>query len=219
MGCQTSKDGVKLPACDNFSLLAEDTVFTFDEVELLYDLFNRLSNSVVRDGFIQKEELQLALFKNSMKRSLFLDRMFDLFDVNQNGLIEFGEFVRALGVFHPNTPETDKMKYAFQLYDLRGTGYIEHEELKEMVSALLYESDLYLSDDLVEAIVDKTFKETDSKGDGKIDMEEWEEYVTKNPKLLKNMTLPYLADINIAFPTFVVNKEAECLQRKGPEED
>ncbi|XP_021730724.1 uncharacterized protein LOC110697653 isoform X1 [Chenopodium quinoa] len=47
---------------------------TEDEVDLLYDLFNKLSNSVVKDGFIQKEELQLALFKNSMKRSLFLDR-------------------------------------------------------------------------------------------------------------------------------------------------
>lgn len=41
--------------------------------------------------------------------------MFDLFDVNQNGLIEFGEFVRALGVFHPNTPETDKMKCKYTL--------------------------------------------------------------------------------------------------------
>ncbi|XP_021748649.1 calcineurin B-like protein 4 isoform X1 [Chenopodium quinoa] len=218
MGCGNSKDEMKLSSSDNFSLLAADTVFTVDEVDLLFDLFNKLSNSVVKDGFIQKEELQLALFKNSMKRSLFLDRMFDLFDVNQNGCIEFGEFVQSLSVFHPSTPDKDKMKYAFRLYDLRGTGYIEHEELKEMVVALLQESDMHLSSDIVEAIVDTTFKETDLKGDGKIDMEEWEEYVAKNPKLLTNMTLPYLMDVNLAFPSFVMNKEAECLERKGPEE-
>ncbi|XP_021748650.1 calcineurin B-like protein 4 isoform X2 [Chenopodium quinoa] len=198
MGCGNSKDEMKLSSSDNFSLLAADTVFTVDEVDLLFDLFNKLSNSVVKDGFIQK--------------------MFDLFDVNQNGCIEFGEFVQSLSVFHPSTPDKDKMKYAFRLYDLRGTGYIEHEELKEMVVALLQESDMHLSSDIVEAIVDTTFKETDLKGDGKIDMEEWEEYVAKNPKLLTNMTLPYLMDVNLAFPSFVMNKEAECLERKGPEE-
>ncbi|XP_016500478.1 calcineurin B-like protein 4 isoform X3 [Nicotiana tabacum] len=44
---------------------------------------------------------------------------------------------------------------AFQLYDLRKTGYIEREELKEMVLALLHESYLILSDDIIEMIVDK----------------------------------------------------------------
>jgi hypothetical protein len=37
---------------------------------------------------------------------------------------------------------------------LRGTGYIEKEELREMVLALLDESDLSLSDTTVQAIVD-----------------------------------------------------------------
>ncbi|XP_052192864.1 calcineurin B-like protein 7 isoform X2 [Diospyros lotus] len=184
-------------------------IFSVNEVEALYELYKKLSKSVINDGFIQKAELQLALFKNSKRQNLFADRIFDLFDVNKNGHIEFGEFVQSLSVFHPKTPEEEKIKYAFRLYDLRHTGYIEHEELKEMVLALLSESDLSLSDDIVETIVDKTFREADLNGDGRIDQEEWKEYVARNPSLLRNMTLPYLMDITLAFPCFVLNTETE----------
>jgi hypothetical protein len=145
---------------------------------------------------------------------------------------------------------------------LRGTGYIEKEEvikftirsfilytythssavhdqdssplvilnfgpltqLREMVVALLDESDLYLSDSAVEAIVDnvisrdtslqvfslsslfwfvltcpvvvllesQTFNQADSNRDGRIDPDEWEEFVKKYPTSLRNMSLPYL---------------------------
>ncbi|KAI6707768.1 hypothetical protein NL676_010730 [Syzygium grande] len=216
MGCAPSKHATKgaTPEAEPSSAsaehisLASETPFTVSEVESLYELFKKLSTSVIKDGLIHKEELQLALFQNSKKRSLFLDRMFDLFDVNRNGHIEFGEFVRSLSVFHPKTPYAVKASYAFKLYDLRQTGYIERVELKEMVLALLSESELNLSDDVVEMIVDKTFAEADAKGEGRIDEEEWKEYVAKSPLMLKNMTLPYLMDITTSFPSFVLPGEA-----------
>ncbi|KAK4794552.1 hypothetical protein SAY86_012546 [Trapa natans] len=136
---------------------------TVSEVEALYQLFKKLSSSIINDGLIHKEELQLALFRNRNKRNLFADRIFDLFDVKRNGVIDFGEFIRSLGVFHPNAPTDDKVTFAFRLYDLRQTGYIEREELKEMVLALLHESDLVLPDDVVEVIVDKGHHSSVSK--------------------------------------------------------
>lgn len=36
-------------------------------------------------------------------------QLFDLFDLKQDGVIEFEEFVRSLSIFHPNAPEAEKL--------------------------------------------------------------------------------------------------------------
>lgn len=73
--------------------------------------------------------------------------------------------------------------------------------------AILSELDSTLTDDAVDSIVDKTMIEADLNGDGRIDPEEWKDFVTKNPSLLKNMTLPYLKELTLAFPSFVLHTE------------
>ncbi|MBA0563954.1 hypothetical protein Golob_008913 [Gossypium lobatum] len=209
MGCVCMKYRVKY---EDPTILAAETCFNETEVKALYELFRQLSSSLVDDGYISKEEFLLGLFRNRNEQNLFANRMFRLFDANNDGFIGFGEFVRSLSIFHPDAPRSDKVAFAFQLYDIWQTGFIEPEEVKgifwtlligyyhdpltsevkEMILALLNESNLVLSDDAIDVIVDKTFKDADSNKDGKIDMEEWDEFVARNPVLMKNMTIPHL---------------------------
>ncbi|CAO2203926.1 unnamed protein product [Urochloa humidicola] len=210
MGCLQTKHAGRSPHSldtQEAVALAAETSFTVSEVEALHDLFRKISNSIVKDNLINKEEFHIALFRNKNKQNLFVDRVFDLFDQKRNGVIEFGEFVRSLGVFHPDAPEEQKVAFAFKLYDLRQTGFIEWNELKEMVLALLEESELDITSDAVEMIVDRTFDQADTKGDGRIDQEEWTAFAKDNPYVLRNMTLPYLKDITMVFPSFVVHSE------------
>ncbi|KAF8897158.1 calcium-dependent protein serine/threonine phosphatase [Infundibulicybe gibba] len=112
-------------------------------------------------------------------------RMIAIFDEDGGGTVDFQEFVRGLSVFSSRGGREEKLKFAFNVYDIDRDGYISNGELfivmKMMVGA-------NLRDEQLQQIVDKTMLQADRDGDGKLNLEEFAQMVLSTD-IVKQMTL------------------------------
>ena len=66
----------------------------------------------------------------------FAEHIFNQFDSDHSGHIDFREFLQALSVQLKGNIE-QRLEWAFNLYDIDGTGYIERNELVEIARVSL----------------------------------------------------------------------------------
>src|SRR6266480_28236 len=88
-------------------------------------------------GMLSKEEFQKIYrqFFPFGDPSSFADYVFNVFDADKSGTIDFKEFICALSVTSRGKME-DKLDWAFQLYDIDGDGKISYAEMLAIVEAI-----------------------------------------------------------------------------------
>jgi Ca2+-binding EF-hand superfamily protein len=88
-------------------------------------------------GMLTKAEFQ-KIYKQFFPfgdPSSFADYVFNVFDADKSGSIDFKEFICALSVTSRGKME-DKLDWAFQLYDIDGDGKISYDEMLAIVEAI-----------------------------------------------------------------------------------
>ena len=152
-----------------------------EDVDKLYHHFLRFDAD--NNGIISREEF---LAHPAVSSNPLATRILDLFDVDQSGDIDFGEFVGGLARFSAKGDVGRRMKFLFDIYDLDQDGYISNGELFIMLRRMIGrgEGKGHLSDVQLQQVVDRTIRDLDTDRDGKLSWEEFQMGLTE-----KHMTL------------------------------
>ncbi|XP_039271708.1 neurocalcin-delta-like [Styela clava] len=104
----------------------------------------------------------------------FAENIFRTFDENQDGRIDFREFITALSLTSQGTVD-EKLGWAFNIYDLDGNGYISMSEMMKIIDAIYNTrppKERLTSEDIRNR-TKSTFEKLDSNHDGRISRKEF----------------------------------------------
>ncbi|KAJ1887534.1 Calcineurin subunit B, partial [Coemansia sp. IMI 209127] len=86
------------------------------------------------------------------------------------------EFITGLSTFSSKGKKEEKLRFAFKIYDMDRDGFISNGELFHVLRMMVGNN---LTPAQVQQIVDKTIRDADKNGDGKIDFEEFQQFVAR----------------------------------------
>merc|ERR1711915_687642 len=143
--------------------------FDAEEIKRLGKRFKKLdldnSGSLSVDEFMSLPELQ---------QNPLVQRVIDIFDEDQNGVVDFKEFIQGVSQFSAKGTKSSKLKFVFKIYDIDNDGYISNGELFQVLKMMVGSN---LKDSQLQQVVDKTILHADKDEDGKINFEEFCEVV------------------------------------------
>ncbi|KAG9509022.1 Calcineurin subunit B type 2 [Fragariocoptes setiger] len=181
-----NEQSIPMEMCSNFDA---------DEIKRLGKRFKKLdidnSGSLSVDEFMTLPELQ---------QNPLVQRVIDIFDTDQNGEVDFKEFIQGVSQFSVKGDKESKLKckyihghkmlnsirsnitltlffkssinhtVAFRIYDMDNDGFISNGELFQVLKMMVGNN---LKDGQLQQIVDKTILFADKDEDGKISFDEF----------------------------------------------
>eukprot|EP00474_Spongospora_subterranea_P009173 CRZ09631.1 hypothetical protein [Spongospora subterranea] len=143
----------------------EISEFTVEEIKSLYERFQRLDKT--SSGVISAHDFELI---PELSMNPLCHRIIRLFDSSRLDRVNFRDFVRTLWRFSPRCPPDEKLRAAFDAYDVDGDGVIGYDDLMYILKLL---AGVNLSDEQLRIIVADTISAVDSSKKGAISLDDF----------------------------------------------
>ncbi|KAM8879520.1 A-type potassium channel modulatory protein KCNIP2-like isoform 2-T2 [Spinachia spinachia] len=168
--------------------LVQKTSFSKRELQVLYRGFkNECPSGVVNEETFKSIYSQFFPHGDS---SMYAHFLFEAFDTRNNGSVTFEDFVVSLSIILRGSI-TDKLNWAFNLYDLNKDGCITREEMMGIMQSI-YDmmgkcTSPCMGDNAPKEHVDNFFQKMDKNNDGVVTMEEFLETCQKDENIMQSM--------------------------------
>ncbi|VDM61498.1 unnamed protein product [Angiostrongylus costaricensis] len=113
--------------------VVNETHFSKNEIRSIYRAFKETSPSAVINKAILREKFAELFPHGNIEH--YSDLLFDTFDNDNNGTINFQEFVKALSVLCRGTVD-EKLEWLYKLYDPKGKGEITWQRLFYVITSM-----------------------------------------------------------------------------------
>ncbi|VDI72238.1 Hypothetical predicted protein [Mytilus galloprovincialis] len=154
---------------------------TDDQIAQYKAFFNDFSEhkkTIERDNF---QKVYQILYRNE-DAAEFADRVFDAFDTNQSGSVDFVEFAAGLTMMDSKQTE-QKISIAFNMFDKDGSNALSEQEVTDMITAYYKLLGPHISISPVE-VAHELFEKMDLNSDQKVTYDEFTTTAKNDPKVL-----------------------------------
>ncbi|XP_051550507.1 Kv channel-interacting protein 2-like [Myxocyprinus asiaticus] len=170
--------------------LMEQTKFSRKELQIQYRSFkNECPTGVVNE---ETFKLIFSHFFPQGDSSTYAHFLFEAFDRHKNGAVSFEDFMIGMSIILRGTV-TDRLCWAFSLYDLNKDGCITKEEMNDIMMSI-YDmmgkcTNPCMKDSAPKEHVESFFQKMDRNNDGVVTMEEFLESCQKDETIMESMHL------------------------------
>lgn len=160
--------------------IALNSHFNPEEVNILYQTFEKISGSGKDDGQIDLNEFYKYL---GITNHEFGKRIFHVMDKSRNGNISFSEYVLGISKICERSTIEERSDFVFDVYDLDNSGEITRKELTHLMTTSFSQGAIKLPPKEVARVVASIVNDIDKNGDGSITRDEFRREAIKNPSL------------------------------------